>query len=66
MLKLIPTPALHTPVPTVGKLPFNVVVVAQMVWFVPALATVGKASRVIATVLSLFAQVPLLDVHLNI
>ncbi|TAD88224.1 MAG: hypothetical protein EAY75_05510 [Bacteroidetes bacterium] len=57
---------LHIPLPTAGKLPFKLIEVAQVFWFAPAFATVGKVSRVIVTVLSLGAQTPFEIVHLKV
>ena len=55
----------HSPVPVVGLFPFRVAVVAHIVWFIPALAVVGDAVRVIVTWLILGVQLPLDIVHLK-
>jgi hypothetical protein len=62
------TPAallVHVPEPTLGTLPDKLEVVPQIVWSLPAIDTLGLASLVIVTVLSLGGQVPLVIVHLN-
>jgi hypothetical protein len=56
---------LHAPLPTVGKLPFKLIEVAQVFWFAPALATVGKVSLVMVTVPSVGVQTPFDIVHLK-
>jgi archaellin len=61
----LPAITVHTPVPTVGALPARAAVVEQTVWSGPALAVVGEASRVIATVSVEDPHEPLLTVHLK-
>jgi hypothetical protein len=66
-LVIVPAPAVsvHCPVPTVGVFPAKVKVVLQVLWSVPAFATVGVASLVIVTSLVEGVHVPLETVHLN-
>jgi hypothetical protein len=53
------------PTPTTGTFAAKVAVVAQTVWFGPALDTVGKLSLVMVTFEIEFGQTPLLIVHLK-
>jgi hypothetical protein len=62
----VPDIADQLPVPTVGVLAANVVVVVlQRFWFAPALDVVGDSSTLIVTSLVEGGQTPLLIVHLN-
>ena len=55
----------HAPVPTVGELPANVVVLAHTVSSDPAFAVVGVSSRVMITVSRVIGQVPFVIVQTN-
>ncbi|TAE63132.1 MAG: hypothetical protein EAY68_08070 [Bacteroidetes bacterium] len=63
-----PTGWLNTdqvPVPIAGKFPVIAVLVPQIVWSFPAIATLGCAVLVMTSVLSEGGQFPLLTLHLN-
>lgn len=60
-----PLTFVHIPVPVVGVLPFNAVVVAHAVWSLPAFAVVGLRAPVITTVSADEVQLPLEMVHKN-
>jgi hypothetical protein len=59
----VPETKVHKPVPVVGVLPASVAVVPQMVWFRPALETVGAPTPVMVTVDEEDVQGELLMVH---
>ena len=59
----LPDTTVQLPVPTAGVLPDIVYVVAQIVCEAPALATVGKLSRIMATVEVDGGHTPLDIVH---
>jgi hypothetical protein len=60
-----PASRFHTPIPTVGVLPVNVVEDVHKVCVGPALATVGKSSRCIKTVELFDVHTPLSIVQAN-
>ena len=63
----VPLTTVHTPVPTVGVFPANVVLVTlHKPWSVPASAVVGTSDTLMVTSSLLLPQPPLLMVHLNV
>jgi hypothetical protein len=61
----LPEIFVHVPVPTVGVFPANVAELEQMLWSVPASATVGKSSTEIITSLA-EVQFPFVIVHRSV
>ena len=62
----VPLSRVQVPVPVVGVVAAKVLVVEQMVWSGPALAGLGGASIVMATVSEVVGQTPLLIVQMKV
>lgn len=61
----LPDARVQVPLPIIGTLPLKLVAVEQMVWSMPALATVGSASTVMITVSFEAGQVPFTMLQTN-